>query len=56
MRFTLIYASLLAAAGSIALLTVRLLGICVSDDAATCALVLLAYGSAWAAQELDRTW
>lgn len=56
MRRALIFASLVAAAWSIALLTVRLLGLCVSDDAATCTLVLLAFGSAWGARVLDESW
>lgn len=56
MRFALIFASLVAAAWSIALLTVRLIGLCVSDDAATCTVVLLAFGCAWGARWLDGEW
>lgn len=56
MRFALIYASLLAASGGIALMTVQALGIVTTDDSATCALVLLAYGCAWGARVLDGKW
>lgn len=56
MRFALIYASLLAASGGIALMTVQALGIRATADDGTCAAVLLAFGCAWGARWLDGEW